>query len=124
MRGLCRIESTTGVAEPPENFVKMQARSDLDLTAGRGGLDGVADENIREVPQGVGVGPGGRHGFIDLAREPDSSRGTFLLEVTNGFGAALAGTGRPFPDVERSLQPLPDSLLAARGSRIAPEGIT
>ena len=24
MRGLCRIQSTTGVAEPPENFVKMQ----------------------------------------------------------------------------------------------------
>ena len=38
MRGLGRIQSPSGIAEPPEELVFLQTRSNLDLAAGGGGL--------------------------------------------------------------------------------------
>ena len=44
------------------------------------------------MAQSVGVGPGRRNGFVDLAREPDSSRRAFLLKVAPSRAAApMAG---------------------------------
>ena len=82
MRGLGRIESSTGVTKPPQKLVFLQPRPNMDLAARRRGLDGVPDEDIREMAQSVGIEPGCGNSLVDLAREPDPSGGAFLLKIT------------------------------------------
>ncbi len=97
VRRLGRIEPSAAVAEPPQELVFLHSRPDLDLAPGWRGLERVADQDIGDVPQGVGVDPRRWNRFVQLARETNSSRGAFLLHLPHRVAQQVRRAAGPGP---------------------------
>ena len=73
-------------------LVSFHDRPDKNLAAGGRCLDRVAEQDLREMPQRVGIDRAGGCRLVDLAGEPDIPRGTFVLKVAQARAQKIGGT--------------------------------
>jgi hypothetical protein len=76
-----RTDALAAVADPPPQLVCLASRTHLDLSTGGSGLDGVANQGLGQVIQGIRIRPGLRLGLVQLADQANPPGVAFLLEA-------------------------------------------